>query len=308
VRKPGALSNTAIWTGAVVIAVVAIGSAWLLLANYGSGDSQDNAHLEAIKTAGSIVVGTGGAVALLLAARRQRSTELDLEQKERVAADARHDATERRITDLYTKAAEQLGSDKAPVRLAGLYALERLAQDAPDHRQTVVDVFCAYLRMPSADPRSPELAEAQEQQVRTTAQRILIAHLLPGDAKFWPDTDLDLRGAKLHDWHLVDREVRRMICTRTEFIGTARFRNTHFTGEARFVYAKFGSLAEFKGARFDGLATFENAEFADAVEFAGARAKPVLPGTAPVWPSEHAWPSGWTTEDSVLKRQPIPDE
>jgi len=37
------------------------------------------------------------------------------------------DATERRITELYTKAADQLGSEKAPVRLAGLQALQRLA-------------------------------------------------------------------------------------------------------------------------------------------------------------------------------------
>jgi hypothetical protein len=70
----------------------------------------------------------------------------------KVAADTRHDATERRITDLYTKAADQLGSDKAPVRLAGLYALERLAQDNPEHQQTIVNLVCAYLRMPYRPP------------------------------------------------------------------------------------------------------------------------------------------------------------
>ena len=59
------------------------------------------------------------------------------------------DATERRVTELYTKAADQLGSDKAPVRLAGLYAMERLAQDNPSERQTIVNVICAYLQMPS---------------------------------------------------------------------------------------------------------------------------------------------------------------
>src|SRR5215831_7188786 len=32
---------------------------------------------------------------------------------------------------LYAKALEQLGSDQAPVRFSGLYALERLAQDNP---------------------------------------------------------------------------------------------------------------------------------------------------------------------------------
>jgi hypothetical protein len=71
-----------------------------------------------------------------------------------VATDTRHDAAERRITELYTKAADQLGSAKAPVRLAGLYALERLAQGNPTHRQTIVDVICAYLWMPFTLPRS----------------------------------------------------------------------------------------------------------------------------------------------------------
>lgn len=62
----------------------------------------------------TVGAGTGGIVALVLARRRQWSTEQADEH-------ARHDADERRITELYTKAADQLGSDKAAVRLAGLY-------------------------------------------------------------------------------------------------------------------------------------------------------------------------------------------
>ncbi|MEV4075213.1 hypothetical protein [Nonomuraea fuscirosea] len=44
--------------------------------------------------------------------------------------------------------------DPAPGRLGGLYALEQLAQDNRDPvlRQTVVDVICAYLRMPYTPP------------------------------------------------------------------------------------------------------------------------------------------------------------
>jgi hypothetical protein len=142
--------------------VVGIAAAVGLLLAYGRGDAQQRNQLDAIRTAGTIVVGSGGAAALLLAARRQRSTEIALKQKDRdqvdiarayalqkrVAEDARQDAVERRITELYTKAADQLGSDKAPVRLAGLDALERLAQDNESQRQTIVNVLCAYLRMP----------------------------------------------------------------------------------------------------------------------------------------------------------------
>ncbi|MEU8148955.1 hypothetical protein [Nonomuraea sp. NPDC048901] len=103
------------------------------------------------------------------------------------------------VTDRYGKAVEQLGSAQAPIRLGGLHALEQLAQDnpAPEFRQTIVDVICAYLRMPYTPPRTrpagprsagPRSADGgvsapagrdphEERQVRLTAQRILTAHL-----------------------------------------------------------------------------------------------------------------------------------
>lgn len=85
----------------------------------------------AAQTGFTISADTGGVAALVLAGRGQWSTEQAHKATEQ-------DAAERRITEVYTKAADQLGSDKAPVRLARLYALERLAQDNPDQRQTIV--------------------------------------------------------------------------------------------------------------------------------------------------------------------------
>ncbi|MFE3448728.1 hypothetical protein ACFXJ8_07295 [Nonomuraea sp. NPDC059194] len=109
-----------------------------------------------MRTALAAGAGVGAAVTLMLAFRRQRHQEI-------AAAHATHDATKRRVTELYTKAAEQLGSDKAAVRLAGLHALERLAQDNRGHRQTIVNVICAYLRMPY-DPPEPEPAPDPERE------------------------------------------------------------------------------------------------------------------------------------------------
>jgi hypothetical protein len=95
----------------LVVAAAACVLLVLLLVLCGSGTPQDQAHLDAVRTAGAIVVGTGGAVALLLAARCQRSTELTVEHQQRVGVAAEHDANERRVTELYAKAAEQLGSE-----------------------------------------------------------------------------------------------------------------------------------------------------------------------------------------------------
>src|SRR4051794_19623242 len=126
----------------VGVAVAGGGLTWWLL-SIAAADPNPSAsvQIDAIRTGLSAAVGTGGAFALLLAFRRQRSTEVS-------AVHTITDATERRVTELYTKAADQLGSDKAPVRLAGLYALERLAQNNPSQRQTIVNVICSYLQMP----------------------------------------------------------------------------------------------------------------------------------------------------------------
>jgi hypothetical protein len=108
------LSNWTIAAGTLVVLGVAAVIGFVLLRRYGGQGAQ--IQLDAIRTAGTLVIGTGGAVALLLTARRQRYTELTLVHTDR-------DATERRITELYTKAAELLGSGQVSVRMAGLYAL-----------------------------------------------------------------------------------------------------------------------------------------------------------------------------------------
>jgi len=195
----------------VIVAVTWPSTAWL----YGIAGNDPARQIEAIKTGLTVAAGTGGFLALLLAFRRQRSTEIiaaetreaqerEHQQRDRAADASELDAEQRRITELYTKAADQLGSEKAPVRLAGLHALERLAQNNADQRQTIVDVICAYLRMPYTSPEDQSPADdappkahthyerrRQELQVRLTAQRILGAHLRPkaGEA-FWAGIDL----------------------------------------------------------------------------------------------------------------------
>ena len=140
---------------AAAVAVTAfVVTIWLLaIANHANpGTDQANARLDAVRTGLAAGAGAGAAVGLMLAFRRQHHQEITTAQTD-------HDATERRITELYTKAVEQLGNDKAPVRLGGLYALERLSQDNEAQRQTIVNVICAYLRMPFP-PRPPVVMPA----------------------------------------------------------------------------------------------------------------------------------------------------
>jgi hypothetical protein len=221
-------------------------------------------RVELVKTAFAAGAGAGGLVALVLAGRRQWSAE-------RAANATAHDAAERRITELYAKAAEQLGSDKAAVRLAGFYALERLAQDNPGHRETIVSLFCAYLRMPPAEG-------AEEDQVRFTAQRIMAQHLRPDrtpggqvtNPRFWPGLDLDLEGAVLSSFSLAGCEIHAGYFWRTKFTGReTRFDRARFRGNARFDDAEFGAYALFRDAEFQANVRFDDAVFLDVAAFGG---------------------------------------
>ena len=60
----------------------------------------------------------------------------------RGAQSLRTELTEQgQVTDRYTKAIEQLGSDKLDVRIGGIYALERVARDSARDHPTVMEVL-----------------------------------------------------------------------------------------------------------------------------------------------------------------------
>jgi Pentapeptide repeats (8 copies) len=64
------------------------------------------------------------------------------------------------VTDRYTKAIDQLGSDKLDVRIGGIYALERIARDSPRDHPTVIEVLAAFVRDHSHE-QWPEAAADQ---------------------------------------------------------------------------------------------------------------------------------------------------
>lgn len=293
--------------------------------------------------------------------------------KETATVPSDPDATERRITELYTKAVAQLAGDEAPVRFGGLYALERLAQDSPVHRQIIVNVICAYLRMPfsptaPASKPEPEVAEGQkepgtegeagpdgmggtwqqERQVRLTAQRILAEHLRDdrtkdpqstdtASSRFWNNIRLDLTGATLIDFNLVngvmaDANFHGAIFSGDASFGGATFRGAAnfpkaafrgdalfgeavfsrgagfhkaaFSGDAWFDKATIGGVAGFGGAAFTGVAGFGEAAFSGHAWFGEA----TFSGSADALHFEqvrilspgapHAWPAGWRLADA----------
>jgi hypothetical protein len=107
------------------------------------------------------------------AERSSKAAERSVEVNETIAQDVAKRAVAEAFAKRYQDAATQLGHDKAAVRLAGVYAMARLADDWRDQRQSCIDVLCAYLRMPWPF----EAAFAAEHQVRSTIAQEINRHV-----------------------------------------------------------------------------------------------------------------------------------
>ncbi|PRB98563.1 hypothetical protein CQ020_03630 [Arthrobacter sp. MYb23] len=156
---------------------------------------------------------------------------------------------ERELRARYVSAAEQMGHDSAAVRLAGVNAMAQLATDWSDQRQSCVDVLCAYLRLPQLTTSSGDL-DPSDGEVRRTTQRLISQGFTKAGDKdsqpAWPATDLDLDGAVLDQFQLVDGVARK-----------ATFKKTHFMGytsiDAGISNATFDDSIFFGAARLAGM-------------------------------------------------------
>ncbi len=179
----------------------------------------------------------------------------------------------RTLNERFDTVAEQLGSDKPPaVRLAAVYAMAGLADDWQDHRQTCVDVLCAYLRMPYEPvpgddaPMEKRLALQASREVRHTVIRVIAAHLNGTAPVSWCGLNFDLAGVVFDGGDFSGAKFSG---------GTVNFVGAEFTsGTVTFAGAEFsGGKITFAGARFSGAGVnFFLAKFSGAtVDFAGAK-------------------------------------
>ncbi|MFI6713622.1 hypothetical protein ACIBF7_44865 [Nonomuraea sp. NPDC050478] len=218
--------------------------------------------MDIIKISLAVVAGVGGVVALVVAYRKQRVTEVG-ETREQAKL----------FNERFTTASGQLGNESPAVRLAGVHALAALADDWEDGRQMCIAVLCAYLRMPP-DPEpdastgpAEHAAWAGMDEVRGTIWRLIAAHL---DAKAripWHGADFDFTGVT----------ISRFIDFATAVFpsGVVAFDRAKISsgGWVRFDHARFsGGTVLFQGTQFsDGFVTFEHATFSGGiVAFTGA--------------------------------------
>ena len=273
--------------GAAIAAALTLFLTWLVLkipptgTLPAPGPNGTSPFLDVLKVALTVSAGIGGAVALVVAYRRQRHLEVD-------------DAGRR---SRYTSAAQQLGDPQAAVRLAGVYAMAHLADEWAEQRQQCVDVLCAYLRLPWAgDPTQLEpnttttehtwpdgegqrkvtktySGRAGEREVRQTLVRVIASHLQPdtgsitGSGVSWSDLDIDLTNAALPNADFSHAHFRGQTSLQAAtFSGDSSFRGAQFSSDAIFTQAQFAH-ADFREAQFSSIADFDLANFSSKAEF-----------------------------------------
>ncbi len=129
---------------------------------------------------------------------------------------------EGQVSERYTKAIEQLGSDKLDVRIGGIYALERVARDSARDQPTVMEVLTAFIREHSHD-QWPPLDPGAEERKRSTRPDILAAFTVVGRRAVEHDIQpIDLHGAFLSGARLRAVDLRG-----------ARLRDAHVSGARR---------------------------------------------------------------------------
>ena len=121
---------------------------------------------------------------------------------------------EGQVTDRYTKAIEQLGSDKLDVRIGGIYALERVARDSAKDHPTVMEVLTAFIREHSREPW-PVDGEGAQQGEKKTRPDVQAAVTVAGRR----DAKRDVLPIDLTDADLARANLTGADLTRAKLIG-----------------------------------------------------------------------------------------
>lgn len=235
----------------LVILVAVVGLAVALVWNRLEPNIDDATYgdfIASVQITLAVIAGLGGAIALVVAYRRQAVSE-------RVELNERFQA-----------ASAQLGHENAAVRLAGVYAMTHLADQWHDQRQMCIDVLCAYVRNaghpPKPDaPKAEQKAWSADNDVRRAILHTIAEHVRGFEASdvSWQGCTFDLTGAT------IDLELS---------FAEAEFRDgcTFSLREALFVHCAVSFYkATFRGAPFDPSVDFEGATFDSGhINFIGA--------------------------------------
>jgi hypothetical protein len=233
-------------------------------------------------------------------------------------------AEQGQVTERYTKAIEQLGSDKLDVRLGGVYALERVARDSPRDHPTVIDVLAAFVREHSREEWAIEDKPATRPdvqaaitvigrrdtsrdagQINLARARLTSADLRRGDFSGATFYKADLAGAVFQQTKLA-RAVFRGANLSTCYVGYADLQNANLV-EADLTAADLAhanlSRANLQSACLTGANLIE-ANLTEACLLTPTIDQAVLQGadlTGAMFPTAKQLPMGWTRDPATRR-------
>jgi hypothetical protein len=245
------------------------------------------------------VVGAGAAVTSLL--RRRRGSPPP-DGGSRTDQDAR-----------YAKAIEQLGSAALDIRIGGIYALERVAQESPGDHPAVMEVLAAFIRQHSREQWPPP-GQGRTREPHQTRPDVQAALTVIGRRDHGRDRDridltnaaitwANLRHARLSQARLVGTDLDHSNLTSADLSSADLYRAnlTLASFERANLTAVRLHYATLFGTGFEH-ANLTNVDFSNtdptSVRLVGADL------TNACWPRDLAVPEGWQrdTDTGCLRR------
>ena len=215
----------------------------------------------------SVVAQRQAAASQSQAETAERQAEIALRQTETAQRQA-DTAQQGLLNERYQRGAEMLGNDVLAVRLGGIYALQRLAEEHPEqYHVQIMRLFCAFVRNPAGKAEGsilrnrdgrlfPELREDVQEVMRAVGTR---SDADIGLEKAAPNFRLYLRNANLQHGRLQYLNLSRSYFVAADF-SEARLNGANLSN-ADFRYANLSRAildgvnltdANLTGASFNG--------------------------------------------------------
>lgn len=271
----------------VVLAILAFAAVMCCLWHL---TSEPGKYVASIAATSLTIVGGVGAVAYLVIKYQERQQAG--RDEERAKREERREE-DRFVNTKMQDAVDQLGSDRASTRIAGVYALTDVADTYGGYRQRVVDILCGYLRSdretyplgadgkPATDqPRSGDSDKAVESTIIAVMRNHLLkerkadngeirVRQIVRDDQLWCDCAFDLHEVTFHEYvDLMDITfVRGLNFNRSKFEDHINFKRATFEGYVVFIGTIFKGDANFSRATFKGEVHFNESIFKGEARF-----------------------------------------
>ena len=214
----------------------------------------------------SILLATGGLLAILTLGETRRKNDIDKrknkqEKKKNDKDHRRQVRAERR--ERYTKAVEQLGDEKAPIRMGGVYTLVGLVDEwledknlSDDQRlkegQVIINNLCAYIRSPlTLKSRMGNLQPEADVRLGIIKE---IHDRLQGSEENTPGT-----------WSEFEYNF-----SGSRFFYSVDLTNSYYTKSVNFSGSTYSEKADFSGSTYQGGADFHGSTYQGGADFHGS--------------------------------------